>query len=151
MINYYSQRHQKNTESGKEKGWSRSPERELWRCRRWITFLKVKIVLLWDRTLADEALQPIPTSNGKAQGLSHWVTVRARGSGTGRAQVLGGGRSLGECSIWMTNASPMYDFFSQLTAFRKRFEGLQPKAVDLSHLPYQEAGGQIKGSELMAG
>ncbi|KAJ7410382.1 hypothetical protein BTVI_53500 [Pitangus sulphuratus] len=35
----------------------------------------------------------------------------------------------------------------ELTAFRKRFEGLQPGAVDLSHLPYQEAGGQITGSE----
>ena len=42
----------------------------------------------------------------------------------------------------------MYGFFSQLTAYRKRFEGLQPKVVDLSHLPSQEAGGQIKGSEL---
>lgn len=39
------------------------------------------------------------------------------------------------------------DFFSQLTAFRKRFEGLQPEAIDLSHLPFQEAGGQMKGSE----
>lgn len=35
----------------------------------------------------------------------------------------------------------MYDFFSQLAAFRKSFEGLQLKVVDLSHLPHQEAGG----------
>lgn len=38
------------------------------------------------------------------------------------------------------------DSFSQLTAFRKRFEGLQPEVVDLSHLPCWEAGGQIEGS-----
>lgn len=40
-----------------------------------------------------------------------------------------------------------HDFFSQLSAFRKRFEGLQPEAVDLSHLSFQEAGGHIRGSE----
>jgi len=34
----------------------------------------------------------------------------------------------------MTDASPRDDFFSQLTAFRKRFEGLEPEAADLSHL-----------------
>lgn len=46
----------------------------------------------------------------------------------------------------MTNASPVYDFFSQMAAFRKSFEGLEPKVFDLSCLSYQEAGGQIKGS-----
>lgn len=47
----------------------------------------------------------------------------------------------------MTNASAMCDFFSQLTAFRKRFAELQPKVADLFHLPYQKAGGQMKRSE----
>lgn len=84
MINYYSQRHQKNTESGKGKGWSHSPEQQLWWCRRWITFLKVKLILLWVQKLVDEALQPIPTPNGKVQGLSPWFMVWARkGSGPG--------------------------------------------------------------------
>lgn len=41
----------------------------------------------------------------------------------------------------------MYEFFSQLPAFRKRSEGLQAKVVGLSHLPYHEAGGPIKDSE----
>jgi len=43
-------------------------------------------------------------------------------------------------------SAPPYEFFSQLAALRKRFEGLRPKAVDLSDLLQQEAGGQLKGS-----